>query len=170
VLAPRIALTTVLVVTALVLQLSILPLLPLPGASPDLVLLVLVGLALTGGPLTGAVTGFAAGLALDLAPPSDHAIGRWALVLCLVGYAVGLAEDEADRSALAPVLVVAGAAVASIALYAGVGAVLADPRVGWEPLLQVVPTAVLYDVLLAPFVVPGVIALARRVSPEPSYF
>jgi rod shape-determining protein MreD len=167
--ASRVVLAVALVATALVLQVSVLPRLPLPGATPDLVLLCVVGLALAGGPLTGAVVGFGSGLALDLAPPADHAIGRWALVLCLVGYAAGLAEDESDRSAFAPLLVVAAAAAGAAVLFAGLGALLGDPRVGWGPLLEVLPTAVLYDVALAPFVVSGVIALSRRVAPEPTY-
>src|SRR3712207_6782816 len=61
---PRLALASALVLLALVLQLSILPLLNLPGATPDLVLLCVVGLALAAGPMTGTGVGFAAGLAL----------------------------------------------------------------------------------------------------------
>ena len=79
-----------LVATALMLQLSVLDVLPLPGGiAPDLVLLVVVAIALTSGPLFGLVTGFAAGLALDLAPPASHAIGAYALVFCLIGYVCG---------------------------------------------------------------------------------
>ena len=90
-----------LVASALVLQLTVLDLLPLPGGiAPDLVLLVVVALALTSGPLPGLVTGFAAGLALDLAPPASHAIGAYALVFCLVGYVCGRAAGEIDRSAI----------------------------------------------------------------------
>ena len=40
----------------------------------------------------------AAGLVLDLVPPADHEVGRWALVLTLVGYLAGLARDETRRS------------------------------------------------------------------------
>jgi rod shape-determining protein MreD len=168
--APRAALASALLLLALVLQLSVLPLLSLPGATPDLVLLCVVGLALAAGPMTGTVVGFAAGLALDLAPPADHAIGRWALVLCLVGYAAGLAKSEAERSAVAPLVVVAVAALSAMLLFAGIGVVIGDPRVGWEPLLRVAPTALLYDVVLAPFVVSAVIALARRVAPDPTHW
>ena len=165
----RVALAAALIVSSLVLQLSVLPWLPLPGATPDLLLLSVVALALVDGPLTGAVVGFSAGLALDLAPPADAAIGRWALVLCLVGYVAGLAEDSLDRSALAPLVVVAGAAVASILLYAGLGAMLGDPRVDWVAVVAILPTAVLYDVVLAPFVVSAVLALARRETPDATF-
>ena len=52
-------------------------------------LFAVVALALTGGPLPGLLTGFLAGLALDVAPPASHAIGQYALVFCVVGYACG---------------------------------------------------------------------------------
>ena len=40
-----------------------------PGATPDLTLLVVVALALLGGPASGAVAGLSAGLLADLTPP-----------------------------------------------------------------------------------------------------
>src|SRR5690348_16148633 len=62
--------------------------LPLPGATqPDLVLLLVTAIAVVTGPATGAITGFAGGLALDIAPPTAHYAGEYALILCLAGYA-----------------------------------------------------------------------------------
>lgn len=165
---PRTLLAAAVVVTALVLQLSVLSRLPLPGATPDLVLLGVVALALVHGPGFGAGTGFAAGLALDLVPPADHAIGRWAFVLTVVGYLAGFGEDEIERSAFAPFLVVAAAAAGSLLLYAGLGALLGDVRVSWQAVARLLPSSVLYDVVLTPFVVSGVIALARRVEADPA--
>ncbi len=93
----RVLLSAVLVLLGLVLQVSVLGQLQLPGATPDLLMLIVVGLALVYGPSGGCLVGFAAGLLADLAPPSDHAIGRFALVLCLVGYATGLLRPEGGR-------------------------------------------------------------------------
>ncbi len=156
---------TVLVLTvALVLQVTVLSRLPLPGATPDLVLLVLVALALRGGPELGLTAGFAAGLALDIVPPADHAIGRWAFVLCLVGYACGFFEDEADRSAVLPIVVAAAAAVASVLGFAALGALIDDPRVSWDVVVRVLPTVVAYDVVLSPFVIYAVFHLQRGIE------
>jgi len=165
----RILLTTVLVVVALVVQVSILARLSLPGAVPDLVLLVVLALALVYGPTGGCVTGFCAGLLADLAPPSDHAVGRYALVLCILGYAAGLLKPENGhiRSVLTPLLLVAAAAFTATLMYAGVGALVGDTAARHVGLGSLVGTAVLYDVLLAPFVVPGVMALGRWASPDP---
>ncbi|SFB99091.1 rod shape-determining protein MreD [Streptomyces aidingensis] len=164
----RTLLTTLLVVVALTVQVSILARLQLPGAVPDLLLLTVLGLALVYGHTGGAVTGFFAGLVADLAPPADHAVGRYALVLCLVGYAAGLTRpDTGHRSATAPMLVVAIGAVSSTLLYAGVGTLVGDTEVSQEALVTMVTTATVYDLLLAPFVVPLVMSLARRLESDP---
>lgn len=74
----RMLLSVALVVVALVIQVSVLARLQLPGATPDLLLLVVLGLAFVYGPVSGALIGFGAGLLADLAPPADHAAGRYA--------------------------------------------------------------------------------------------
>ena len=93
----RILLSSSLIVVALVLQVSVLARLHLPGAVPDLLLLTVLGLALVYGHVGGALVGFAAGLLADLAPPADHAAGRYALVLCVIGYLAGLVKPETGQ-------------------------------------------------------------------------
>ena len=54
-------------------------------------------------------------------------------------------------------------------LYAGLGALMDDPNVTLaRPSGALLPTAVVYDVVLSAFVVPGVLAVAGRVEPEPT--
>ncbi|MFC1416497.1 rod shape-determining protein MreD [Streptacidiphilus cavernicola] len=165
----RVLLSAVLVVVALVVQVSVLSRLGLPGAVPDLLLLVVIGLALVYGPVGGCLVGFCAGLLADLAPPSDHAVGRYALVLCVLGYGAGMLRPEGGqiRSVLRPLLVVAAAAFTATLLYAGVGALVGDTAARHVGIVSLLLTAVLYDVLLAPFVVPAVMAMARRSVAEP---
>ncbi|MEV8315543.1 rod shape-determining protein MreD [Streptomyces sp. NPDC059900] len=165
----RILLSTTLVVVALVIQVSVLARLQLPGAVPDLVLLTVLGLALVYGHVGGALVGFGAGLLADLAPPADHAAGRYALVLCVVGYLAGLAKPETGRlrSATGPLVVVVGAAIGSTLLYAGVGSLVGDTAARHVGLGGLLFTAALYDLLLAPFTVPLIIALARRAENDP---
>ncbi|GHG69092.1 rod shape-determining protein MreD [Streptomyces griseocarneus] len=165
----RILLSAVLVMVALVVQVSVFARLHLPGAVPDLLLLVVVGLGLVYGHTAGALIGFGAGLLADVAPPADHATGRYALVLCLIGYLVGLARPENGqlRSATVPMLAVVGAAVASTLLYAGVGSLVGDTAARHVGLTGLVSTAALYDLLLAPFTVPLIMAIARRTVADP---
>ena len=70
----------------------------------------------------------APGLLADLAPPADHAAGRYALVLCVIGYLAGLVRPDNGRlrSATGPMAVVVAAAIGSTLLYAGVGALVGD--------------------------------------------
>ncbi|RBM23634.1 rod shape-determining protein MreD [Streptomyces sp. PT12] len=165
----RTLLATLLVAVALVVQVSVLARLQLPGATPDLLLLTVLGLALVYGHVGGCLVGFTAGLLADLAPPADHAVGRYALVLCVVGYAAGLTKPEGGqhRSATVPMLVVAAGAASSTLLYAGVGALVGDTAARDVGLTNLLLTATIYDLLLAPFTVPLVMALARRLESDP---
>ncbi|MFJ2112216.1 MULTISPECIES: rod shape-determining protein MreD [unclassified Streptomyces] len=165
----RILLSATLVVAALVIQVSVLARLQLPGAVPDLMLLVVLALAFVYGHVSGALIGFGAGLLADLAPPADHAAGRYALVLCLIGYLAGLVRPENGqiRSAIVPMTAVVAAAVGSTLLYAGVGALVGDTAARHVGLSGLMLTAAVYDLLLAPFTVPLIMWLARRADNDP---
>ena len=160
----------VVVAVTVIVQLTIVDRIAFPGgAGPNLVLLAVAALALAGGPMTGVLTGFWAGLALDVAPPGSHFVGQDALVFCLIGYACGLlAEDSsgdpaADQghTALFEIVVTAAGAVCGEALAALLGVMLSDPRVTWPAIRNVLPAAVAYDVLLCPFVLYAVAAALR---------
>ena len=95
----RLVAALLIVVTALLLQVTVFPHFAWNGVVPDLVLLAVVGAALVTDPRFATLLGFGAGLLLDLAPPADHAAGRWALALLVVGYVVGrLAHDHQSGS------------------------------------------------------------------------
>jgi rod shape-determining protein MreD len=156
----RALLATAAVLAAILLQVTVLNNLPFPGGSPpNLVLVVVVAMALASGPLDGAVIGFAAGLAVDIAPPATDLVGQSALVFCLVGYGCGKLRGTLERSAFLPVAAVALGAAAGEALYALVGLTFGDPDITLHAVRQVLPVAVLYDVLLSPFVLYAVARL-----------
>lgn len=161
----RLLLGGLVVLTALLLQVAVLARLPLPGAAPELLVLVVVAFALAEGPASGMLTGFAGGLAADLL--ADHALGRWALSLTVVGYLAGLAARDGADSLLRAVAVVGGASVGAVLLFAGTGVLLGDPRVTGEATARALAGPVAYAVLLTPLVVPPVHALLRRVDGDP---
>jgi len=149
----RALLAAVAILAAVLLQVTLLNNVPFPGgAGPDLVLVVVVALALTSGARDGAIIGFAAGLALDIAPPASNLLGQSALVFCLVGYGCGRMRVVLERSAWLPLAGVAVGAAAGEALYALVGLIFGDPDVTWQAVRQVLPAAVFYDLLISPFV------------------
>ena len=156
----------ILVSAALVLQVSVFSHLSWAGIVPNLCLLVVVGAALTRGPQFAAVLGFAAGVALDLAPPADHIAGRWALALVIVGYVAGRVRQDARPTATTVVVTVAASSFVGTSIFALSGMVLGDPAVGVPEVLQVIAVSVLFDLLLTPFVLPPVMALFRSLEPD----
>ena len=153
------------VLLALLLQVSLMPHLAWQGVVPNLVLLVVVAAALTRGPQFAMVAGFAAGALLDLAPPADHTAGRWALALVVVGYVAGRVRSEATPTATTVVSTVAASSFVGTSLFAMTGLVLGELSVGVGELLLVIGLAVVWDVVLTPFVLPPLMAMFRRLEP-----
>jgi rod shape-determining protein MreD len=164
----RALLAALLLTGAMILQITVLSRLPLPGATPDLLLVVVAAWALARGSIEGAIVGFAGGLLLDVAPPSDGPLGLTALVLAITGALVGVVADEADRSAAAPLVITVLAALFALTAWAGLAALIGDPRVTWTALAGQWFAQALYTAVLAPFVLPLVQRLLRRVEPAPA--
>ena len=143
-----------LVCAAVVLQTVVFRYVAIDGVVPDLVLVLVVVVAIVRGPEFAAVLGFGAGLLVDLAPPADHVAGRWALALVVVGYLAGRVRQDARSSTLAAVIVVGAASFVGTSLYALSGVLVGDGTVGVDQTLQVIVTSVLWDLMLAPLLVP----------------
>ena len=154
------------VVVALVVQVSLFPHLAWHGIVPNLCLLVVVAAALTVEAPFALVLGFAAGLTLDLAPPADHLAGRWALALTVAAFLAARVRQDVKPTALAVVGTVAAASFAATSLFALTGVLLSDPAMSVAGLLEVVLVAVVWDVLLTPFVLPPLMKLFARLHPQ----
>jgi rod shape-determining protein MreD len=150
---------------ALILQVSLIPHFAWHGIVPNLCLLVVVGAALTINAPSALVLGFAAGVALDLAPPADHVAGRWALALTVVAFLAARVRQDVKPTATAVVGTVAAASFAGTSIFALTGLLLGEN--GSVPdLLQVIAVAVLWDVLLTPIVLPPLMKLFGRLDPQ----
>lgn len=146
---------------AVVLQGSVLARLPLPGGAPNLVLVLVLAVALSAGASAGMATGFAAGLLADLG--SAHPVGVLALCFALAGFLTGLLETDTERGVLGGLAAVAAGAAGTHLAYLGILALLRRPAAGG---IADLPTTVLYDVMLTPFVLPVVAAVTRRLDPD----
>ena len=164
--AVRVLVLTGVVMLAVVLQVTVFAGLSFDGVVPNLALLVVVAAALVRGPEFAAALGFLGGLAIDLAPPTHHVAGRWALALVVVGYLAGRVRQDAGSSALSAVLTVAACSFVGTSVFALSGMLLHDPAIPVGEALRVIPVAVLYDVLVTPFVLPVVMRLFRRIRPH----
>jgi rod shape-determining protein MreD len=151
---------------ALVLQVSVFPHLAWRGVVPDLVLLVVVGAALTHGEEFAIVLGFASGLLMDLAPPADHVAGRWALALMVVAYVAGRMRTSGRPSLATMVGTAAACSFVGTSVFAITGILLRDSATEIPGVLQVVLVALLWDVVLAPLVLPLMGAQYARAQPD----
>lgn len=163
--AVRVLAGAALVSVTLILQVSLFPHVAWHGIVPNLCLLVVVGAALTRGPQFAMPLGFVAGVLLDLAPPADHIAGRWALALVLVGYVAGRVRQDVRPSAVGVVTTVAASSFLGTSVFALSGLLLGDLHVGVPGLLEVIGVAVVWDVLLTPFVLPLVMRTFDRLEP-----
>jgi rod shape-determining protein MreD len=148
---------------AVVLQTSILSAIEFGGATPDLVLVMLVAIALLRGAITGAAVGFAAGLLLDTATLAR--LGETSLLLTVAGYWIGRYGETTGRDRThAPLL-----SVAMVTLLYAVGAlslrvVLGDPVDATDLFRSLFPGVLLNLLLTVP-----VYALVRRILGRPAW-
>jgi rod shape-determining protein MreD len=167
----RTALAVVTVAVAVIVQLTVLNGLGLPGGGvPDLVLVLVAALALTNGPVRGMITGFVAGLVLDLAPPGSAVLGEYALVFCLVGWAAGMLSGLAAKSAVRSLVLLAFIVATGEAMVAGLDKALDPAQVSLTQIRHVLPYSVAYDLFLIPFVLAAALvgtawASRQRVDP-----
>jgi rod shape-determining protein MreD len=156
-----------LLLLAVVLQLSGLSQLDILGGHIDLVVLTVAAVAFYAGSVTGCATGFSAGFLLDLL--SGATMGVSSLVLTAVGYGVGRFREVRDPShGLLPLAVAAAATGGFMVAFAAVSFML-DVGASVSPLIirdAIVTT--LLNVLLALPVFAGVRKVVRpalRVDP-----
>jgi rod shape-determining protein MreD len=112
-----------LILGAVVLQLSGVAGGRFLGATIDLIPLVVAGVAIYAGSVSGAATGFATGLLLDMA--AGQTVGAASLVLTAVGYAVGRFRELRDPAhGLMPIPVGAAATAGWVLAFGAVSFML----------------------------------------------
>lgn len=152
-----------LLLVAALVQVSIASAIEVAEGHPDIVLVLVIGIALLRGPLFGAVAGFWAGLVLDVV--SLETLGLTALLLTLAGYFAGRLGDVTTKSSAHPSLIAVGLgtigfAVGSAVLHFMLGSTLSANQFFVGVLL---PTLALNLLLAYPLY-----GLCRRLfQPEP---
>ena len=162
----RVVLCAILIILAVVIEVTVLAPIHFPGATPGLVLVTVAALAFAFGPVTGCSVGFAAGLLLDLAPPASGTIGISALILTLVGFVLGRVGDADDRPLAITTALTGVAGGLAVLAAAALGGLLGNPRIQWGEVPVMIITATLYAAILAMPLVPLIRRLARAFVPE----
>jgi rod shape-determining protein MreD len=150
----------------LLLQLTLLARLGLPGSTPDLIAVSVVAISFAYGPGVGSAYGFAAGMALDFSPAMDGTIGLHALIYLVIGALAGPLIDTRDRSVPVVMAVVAVAAGSVPLVVAILETALGNERIDWGQVPIMVITGALYGVILAPLVLPPIGWLVKKLTPE----
>jgi rod shape-determining protein MreD len=150
---------TAVIVIALLAQTTVFADVRLLGARPELMYLLTIVFALLEGPSSGAITGFAGGMAQDFL--LNQPKGITALTLTLVGYAVGLLRQYiVSPSPMLPALLVAGGTFAGVLFYGVVSFLLGQFDSTVLYLLRVAVLAAVYNAILTPLLYP----LLRRLA------
>jgi rod shape-determining protein MreD len=148
------------IVAALLLQTTVFAEVRLLGARPELLYLVTILFAMLEGPPSGAVAGFAGGMAQDFL--LDQPKGITALTLTLLGYAVGLLRQYiVSPSALLPVFLVSLGTFAGVVFYGVVSFLLGQLSTSWLYLVRVAALSAAYNAILTPIVYPVIRRLAE---------
>ena len=140
-----------------IVQVTIVASIGILGGSPDLVLVTLVAVALTQGSIFGAVSGFWAGLLIDIARLGT--LGFTSLLLTLAGFWIGRYGETTGRDrAHAPVLSVAVVTVLYALGTLVMRFLLREPASAKVVLVEELPATIALNLLLT-F---PVFALVRR--------
>ena len=149
-----------LLLAAVILQLSFFSYVSLFGSIPEIVPVVVISLGLLGGAVVGAVVGFAAGLLIDSA--LLQTLGVSSLALLAVGYMAGRYRESSEiSSSLTPPLMVGLLCLAYAALFSALQLMLGvDTPVSLDILRDIIVKGLL-GVLLAFFTFPLVRKIVR---------
>ncbi|MCX6452785.1 MAG: rod shape-determining protein MreD [Actinobacteria bacterium] len=152
----------------IVLQSSVITRIAWPLHGPNLILLLFIPWVLSETPFRAALIGFLMGGFIDLAPPGNGPVGQWALAMTLIGFGLATyAERSRDlvQSPLVEVGIFALGALALLLTWGILGLMVGDDRASAKYFFQFIPSSLLWNVVLAPFVLPVVrkTTFARRV-------
>jgi rod shape-determining protein MreD len=148
---------------AVLLQVTVMPYVRVADGIPDLVAAAVVSIAVLRGPLVGAVTGFCAGLLVELMAPIGT-LGVLALLYVIVGWWCGRYTERIEPGALLGPLALIVAAAGFVGLgYAAVQLLLGNS----VPAAMLVGKVLLPQMALTALLGPPVLLVARRLLGDP---
>lgn len=117
-------------------------------------------------PEMGALTGFGAGLLLDVAPANEGPIGQWTLILIVVGYGIAFlryGDDSLRGSPFSLVVLVASGVVVTLGAYLASGVLLGlNLGTGFQLTKNILGNGI-WTLVVAPFLLPIVSRLHRTI-------
>jgi len=143
----------------IVLQSSVISRVAWPLNGPNFIFLLFIPWVLSETPFRAALIGFLMGAVIDLAPPGNGPAGQWALVMTLIGFGLATYAERSRGLVPSPLVEVGIFALGALALLLAwgiLGLMVGDDRASAKYFFQFIPTSLLWNVVLAPFVLPVV--------------
>lgn len=156
---------TAISIAAVVVQHGVMPDITIFGVHPDLLLLLSLVVAITGGADRGATAGFASGLATDVFLSTP--LGLSALAYALAAYGTGVLAADADDLPWTVGGLAALGTAAGVSLYVMAASLLGGLDVSATRWLQVTVILVALNALLAPMLAPLLARAWRTRRPTP---
>lgn len=151
--------------SAAVLQRGVFAEITVAGVTIEVLLVVAIAAGFVAGEQPGAITGFFAGLLLDLLHV-DGPLGLWALTYAIVGYATGRYQRTVVRSARwVPMVTAAVATVGANLVYVALAFLVDQRNLLDADLVRILVVTALADAVL---VLPALRVLRWAWKPEPA--
>ena len=154
-----------------VLQESVISQFKIFGGGISLFLIFTLLWAALGSPELGAVTGFGAGLLMDLSQTTSSPMGLWTLIMILAGFSIsylGYGDDNFRGNPISLVIIVAIAVPLTRFVYLIIGLMLGGEMGSALQVFMSLLSSALWSVAIVPLLMPGVTRLHGTLFEEQS--
>jgi rod shape-determining protein MreD len=154
-----------------VLQESVISQFKIFGGGISLFLIFTLLWAALGSPELGAVTGFGAGLLMDLSQTTSSPMGQWTLIMILAGFAIsylGYGDDNFRGNPISLVIIVAVAVPLTRLVYLVIGLMLGGEMGSVLQTFLSLLSSALWSVAIVPLLMPVVTRVHGALFEEPS--
>lgn len=154
-----------------ILQESVISQFRILGGGISLFLIFTLLWAALGSPELGAVTGFGAGLLMDLSQTTSSPMGQWTLIMILAGFAIsylGYGDDNFRGNPISLVVIVAIAVPLTRLVYLVIGLMLGGEMGSVLQVFLSLLSSALWSVALVPLLMPVVTRVHSALFEEQS--
>ena len=154
-----------------VLQESVISQFKIFGGGISLFLIFTLLWAALGSPELGAVTGFGAGLLMDLSQTTSSPMGQWTLIMILAGFSIsylGYGDDNFRGNPISLVIIVAVAVPLTRLVYLVIGLMLGGEMGSVLQVFMSLLSSALWSVAIVPLLMPVVTRMHGALFEEQS--
>lgn len=155
----KVSLSALLFLVVYVIQEAFVTQLHISGGGFSLFLIFALLWAALSSPDIGALTGFVAGLLIDLSQSTNGAVGQWTFVLILVGFGIsylGLGYENVRMNPFTITLLVTGSVVVARVIYLVLSLLLGEKVGSFTSILTSLLIGALWSAAIVPILMPVV--------------